>query len=84
MQVEISEDTYRAVAATERDVSAFVERAVKKELQGRAAPMTGAGPNGARPRSFYEAAVASGLIGGGSDYPADLSSNPKHMEGFGE
>jgi len=33
--------------------------------------------------SFYEAAEASGLIGGGSDYAADLSSNPKHLEGFG-
>jgi len=34
-------------------------------------------------RSFYEAAGASGLIGGGSDYASDLSSNPKHLEGFG-
>jgi hypothetical protein len=34
-------------------------------------------------RSFYEAAEASGLIGGGSEYASDLSSNPQHLEGFG-
>ncbi len=39
-------------------------------------------PNGQR--SFYEAAVATGFIGGGSDYPTDLSTNPEHMKGFGE
>ncbi len=35
-------------------------------------------------RSFYEAAVATGFIGGGSDYPIDLSTNPEHLKGFGE
>ncbi len=39
-------------------------------------------PNGKR--SFYDAAVETGFIGGGSDYPTDLSTNAEHMKGFGE
>lgn len=35
-------------------------------------------------RSFYDATKAAGLIGKYDDYPPDLSTNPKHMEGFGE
>jgi hypothetical protein len=34
-------------------------------------------------QSFFDAASAIGLIGGGSDYAPDLSTNPKHMKGFG-
>jgi len=35
-------------------------------------------------RSFYEAALETGFIGSGSEYPKDLSTNPEHMKGFGE
>lgn len=35
-------------------------------------------------RSFYEAASAVGLIGGGSDYACDLSTNAEHMADFGK
>jgi len=34
-------------------------------------------------RSFHDAASAIGLIGGGSEYAADLSTDPEHMKGFG-
>ncbi len=34
-------------------------------------------------QSFFDAASAIGLIGGGSDYAPDLSTNPEHMKGFG-
>lgn len=41
-------------------------------------------PEPTRYANFYEAAVASGLIGGEMfDGPEDLSSNPDHFEGFG-
>lgn len=40
-------------------------------------------PSGSSP-SFYESALASGLIEGGAEYAADLSSNPAHLEGFGQ
>lgn len=33
--------------------------------------------------SFFDAATEAGLIGGGSEYAKDLSSNPDHMQGFG-
>lgn len=35
-------------------------------------------------RSFYDAAVEVGLIGGGSELATDLSTNRDHMAGFGE
>lgn len=34
-------------------------------------------------RSFYDAAREAGLLGGGSEYAPDLSTNPGHMVGFG-
>ncbi len=34
--------------------------------------------------SGYEALVASGVLGSLKGLPADLSTNPKHMEGFGK
>jgi hypothetical protein len=40
------------------------------------------GANGGE--SFYDAAIRLGLIGCVSGGPPDLSTNPKHMEGFGE
>ncbi len=52
-------------------------------LMSQAAPNETAPNEPANRRSFYEAAEASGLIGGGSEYASDLSSNPKHLEGFG-
>ena len=35
-------------------------------------------------RTLYEALVERGMIGVLDDGPGDLSSNPKHMEGFRE
>lgn len=40
-------------------------------------------PNGNTDRSFYDALEERGIIGAW-DGPGDLSTNPKHMEGFGE
>lgn len=34
-------------------------------------------------RTLYDALAARGLIGCITDGPEDLSTNPKHMEGFG-
>ena len=39
--------------------------------------------NGAQPMSFYEATKKLGVVGIVKDGPVDLSTNPKHMEGFG-
>ena len=39
-------------------------------------------PNG---ETLRDRLIASGVLGGGStDHPEDLSTNPDHMEGFGE
>ena len=40
MRIEISEDTYRAIAATDEDVTAFVENAVKRALAKAQQPAT--------------------------------------------
>ena len=39
---------------------------------------------GASPKSVYDALNALGIIGSITDGPGDLSTNPKHMEGFGK
>ena len=45
---------------------------------------TGTPQNGAAKRkSAYDVAMELGLIGSAKNTPPDLSSNPKHMEGFG-
>lgn len=38
---------------------------------------------GTKPLSFYEAAKKLGVVGIVKDGPVDLSTNPRHMEGFG-
>ncbi len=35
-------------------------------------------------KSLYDAMVASGSLGGLRGAPADLSTNPEHLRGFGE
>jgi len=40
-------------------------------------------PTENKERSLYDALNERGLIGSITDAPADLSTNPKHMEGFG-
>ena len=39
--------------------------------------------NGAGAETVYAAMVRLGLLGCVTDAPEDLSTNPKHMEGFG-
>jgi hypothetical protein len=36
------------------------------------------------PQTLHDALVAAGLLGCIVDGPADLSTNPKYMDGFGE
>jgi len=40
-------------------------------------------PTENKERSLYDALNERGLIGSITDAPADLSTNPKYMEGFG-
>jgi len=39
--------------------------------------------NGAPPETVHAAVVRLGLLGCVTDAPADLSTNPRYMEGFG-
>jgi len=84
MNVEISKTTEEAIAkalATGRfsTAEAFLEAAAKDfaAKQLTCAPEEGA-------QSAYDAFQALGVIGCMKDGPVDLSTNPKHMEGFGQ
>lgn len=57
-----------------RTPSEIIRRALDKYLD-----------NGAEHgESFYDVARRSGAIGSAKGLPKDLSTNPKHMKGFGE
>lgn len=74
--IQISDDAYAALANRHGDVAAFIEQVAQREQQAE--------PLGDEPKSFYDAMNERGLIGCIQDAPPDLSTNPKHMEGFGE
>lgn len=40
--------------------------------------------NGEKPKTLFDAFNARGMIGSIKDAPADWSTNPKYMEGFGK
>ena len=69
---------YRDVLAEARRLSLEEQASLVRELSQRPATATN-GP----PRSLYEALQSRGLIGCLPDAPADLSTNPRYMEGFG-
>ena len=54
------------------------------ELTNSAAPQNGLSTvDNGRIETLYDVMEASGLVGFMTDGPTDLSTNPKHMEGFG-
>lgn len=81
MQIEISEDTYKAIAEQHGDVAAFLERLARREI---AAPKADDDGSNGSPKSLADALAGNGLLGKYDDLPADLSSNPEHLNGFGE
>ena len=46
-------------------------------------PANGVGNTQGTSKSFYDVMNVDGVIGIVKDAPADLSTNPRHMEGFG-
>ncbi len=62
-----------AAAATGKSESVIVREALERQLPP------------ARPaKSAYELAVKAGIIGIAHGQPSDLSTNPRHFDGFGE
>ena len=62
-----------------RALSSHDQKRLVEELVHTDAPQ-----NGSQHRTLYDALNARGLIGCLTDAPADLSTNPKYMEGFGQ
>ncbi len=56
-------------------------RRLAQELSAEATQANGVSPAG---RSLFDALNERGLIGFMDDAPSDLSTNPKHLEGFGQ
>jgi hypothetical protein len=57
----------------------------EEQLQlARALTDTHASANTQDARTLYDALAARGIIGSITDAPADLGTNPKYMEGFGQ
>ena len=59
--------------ASGRSESDLVREALERHLRDAEPPLT-----------CYELARRIGLIGSASGLPPDLSTNPRHMEGFGK
>ncbi|MDC0934751.1 hypothetical protein OAS39_00590 [Pirellulales bacterium] len=55
-----------------------------EEVVGRAKPSVATTSNGKSGRTLYDAFAEKGLIGCIHSGTGDLSTNPKHMEGFGK
>jgi len=73
--IELTDQQYEAIIARHGSIAKFLEQSI--EVDATAA-------NG-EARSFYDAASRDGgLLRGGSEYSADLSSNSAHLEGFGQ
>ena len=81
MQIEISEDTYKAIAERHGDVAAYLERLARRAI---AAPDARSDKPNGTPKSLADALAGNGLLGKYDDLPAALSSNPEHLSGFGE
>lgn len=82
-QIQISDDAYQALASQHGDVAAFVEtiaRELTSASSGQPATKNGEAPAA----SLHDALLSDGLLGKYDDLPADLSTNPKHLEAFGE
>ena len=75
----MSTDSFDNILKQARSLSADEQQKLIQELARSAAQ-----PNGTDQRSLYDALKARGLIGFMTDGPGDLSTNPKHMEGFGQ
>ena len=73
--IRLSTDLRRRLKATARAHGAREADVIRAVLEQRL---------DAEPTSAYERAKKAGIIGVLKDAPADLSTNPKYFEGFGE
>jgi len=81
-QIDLSADQKQRLAELADQTGKPWGEVLAEALDAYGAQRQGVGGNGGE--SFYDAAVRLGLIGCVAGGPADLSTNPKHMEGFGE
>lgn len=81
---QLDEALFRRVADLARATASIPESMVRLVLQClQRVSSDGNGPSQQDDRSPHERAVAAGLLSCVHDAPADLSTNPSHMEGFG-
>jgi hypothetical protein len=74
-----TKNVYREILErAQRELTPEEQRKLARELSTKKKPAV---PDDGR--TLYDALAARGLIGCITDGPEDLSTNPKHMEGFG-
>lgn len=56
----------------------------RRRLSEKLCQLDTAKNSGRTPQSVFDALNALGVIGSITDGPGDLSTNPKHMKGFGK
>ncbi len=78
----MSAGSYHDILKRVRDeLSDDEQQRLVEELAKSAPSANGSNPSG---RSLFDALNDRGLIGFMHDGPTDLSTNPQHMEGFGQ
>jgi hypothetical protein len=80
-QISLSAEQRQQLAAIAEQAAKPWEQVLSEALAAYARAPSDSGT--ARAESFLEKAEPQGLIGCVDDGPADLSTNPAHMNGFG-
>jgi hypothetical protein len=82
-RIEISDEAYRALEPF-GDPGKVIDGIVLDESGGAFEAVRSRREAARSPsENFLESATRCGLLDGGGDYPADLSSNPAHFDAFG-
>ncbi len=76
----MSTNPYDDILKLAERLSPEEQRKLAAELSRRSAAKTG---GSTEVKSLFRALNERGLIGSLTDAPADLATNPEHMEGFG-
>jgi hypothetical protein len=82
--IELSPEQRKRLAELSEKTGKPWHTVFSEALASYRTPEDAAGTENTPEESFYDAAVRVGLLGSIDDAPPDLSTNRKHMEGFGQ
>lgn len=82
--IRLGDEELRLLKEWSGRVGKPVEELLGQVIRDSATKLEGSSESGRPNSSFFEKLERKGLVGCLAGGPTDLSSNPKHMEGFGE